>query len=104
MRTNVAWKNVCNLVRNAKKDYARDSIERNRNNSTKMWKNLKLLLPKGKKNTITSVRDPINGTILHGIDAANCINGFFADIGTELNMLYLFLMKTTWIISGLEFI
>ena len=86
-------------IRKAKSDFITSELENNRNDSKKIWKNIKNVLPLNEKsNKKISLLEPDTlQEILDG-DTANYINTFFANIGPNLAANF----NTPWYYDGLE--
>ncbi|XP_072043447.1 uncharacterized protein [Amphiura filiformis] len=73
---------VNNLNKHLKKKYCTDAIEENVNNSTKLWKTIKQLIPRNNA-TVRSVQTD-DGFTKCNKDIANEFNSFFTSIGITL--------------------
>lgn len=72
-------------IRRSRRHYILNEIKSAKGNPIKFWNTMKKLIPNTKCDTIKSVFDEDNQTILHGKKAANRINSYFCNVSTVLD-------------------
>lgn len=77
-------KTVTNLVKNSKKEFILDQLEKNRTDSKKFWNTVKILLPDEKDSNLEQIWDPNQNKMVSGLEASNLANTYFSTIGKKL--------------------
>lgn len=84
-RGRLLQKEVVTMVKEARKNYIIDNLELYKNDSSKFWETMLLVLPKKKTAPIEVVYDPDKRELVRGECAANLINSYFSEIGGKIN-------------------
>ena len=72
------------LIKTYKKEKIRDNLDRNRNNPTKLWKEIRNVIPNEMTPTVNSLEDETTGVTYTADELSNHINQYFATIGEKL--------------------
>ena len=77
--------NINNQIIHAKRNYYTNCIERNKNNSKQMWKNINHLINKRPKSSNIPALEINEQVFVEDSNIANLFNDYFADIGSILS-------------------
>lgn len=77
-------KQVVDSIKEAKRSYITDKLEKHKKDSEKYWKAIRLILPNQRSAGIEVIYDPDSKEIVGGMTAANVINNYFASIWEKL--------------------
>ena len=84
-----AYKSLRNKISkqiiHAKRHYYTDCIDRNKNNTKQMWKNINHLINKESKSTNISLLQMDDQIVVESVSMSNLFNEYFTDIGQLLS-------------------
>ena len=75
---------VESLIKTFKKDKIKNNLDRNRNNPTKFWKEIRSVIPQETTSVVNSLEDETTGVTYTSDELSDHINEYFATIGEKL--------------------